>query len=129
MWQPGRAQWVVIWTVAIVAILAWPPADGRSLGVKAVNWASDPSDSLPHLPKPLPMGLDDNGDAVEAHDLAEAEYYRVYNAGGFTQLRLRLKSADDPIDATTTRQLLAGLIVLGVLTVWRLETGRTRRGG
>jgi hypothetical protein len=43
----------VIWTVAILLILVWPPQEGRSLIVKAVNWAADPSDSLPSLPATL----------------------------------------------------------------------------
>ena len=74
MWQPNRAQWSIIWTVAVLVILAWPPGDGRSLLVKLVNRAADPMGSLPAMPAPLPMGLDDDGDAVAAHDAEESAY-------------------------------------------------------
>ena len=77
MWQPNRPQWAIIWAAAIVLVLGWPPEQGRSLVVKAVNWAVDPAGTLPALPPPLPMGLDDDGDAVAAHDAQEAEYYRA----------------------------------------------------
>ena len=77
MWQPNRAQWSIIWAVAVLVLLAWPPEQGRSLVVKALNWAVDPAGTLPALPPPLPMRLDDNGDAVAAHDAVEAEYYRL----------------------------------------------------
>ena len=87
MWQPHRAQWTIIWTVALLAVLAWPPETGRSLLLKAINRAADPAGSLPALPPPLPLGLDDDGDAVSAHDAREAEYYwhatvRTSCAGG-----------------------------------------------
>ena len=38
MWQPNRAQWSIIWTVAVLVILGWPPDSGKSLAVKGVNW-------------------------------------------------------------------------------------------
>ena len=121
MWQPNRAQWSVIWTVAVLLILVWPPEAGRSLGVKAINWAVDPGDSLPTLPDQLPMGLDDNGDAVAAHDAQESEYHRLHNSSTVARWRMDLKTAHDPFDPSTAREILAGLGILGTLAVWRLQ--------
>jgi hypothetical protein len=120
MWQPRRAQWSIIWLVAVVVILAWPAGDGGSLFVKALHRAVDPSSSLPVWPPPLPMGLGDDGDAVTAHDAQEAEYYRQYNASRMTRWRMAMKVAHDPVEPSTARQLLVGFAVLGALAVWRL---------
>jgi hypothetical protein len=121
MWQPNRAQWSIIWTVAVLLVLAWPPDTGKSLAVKCVNWAADPSGALPNLPQPLPMALDDDGDAVSAHDMLEADYYRMRNRSAVTRWRMDLKEAEDPFNRQTERQLLMGLGVLAVLAVWRLQ--------
>jgi hypothetical protein len=121
MWQPNTAQWRIIWTVAVLLILGWPPEQGRSLGVKAVNWLADPTNALPSMPTPLPIGLSDNGDAVTEHDAEEAEYYRVYTSSAVTRFRMRLKEATDPFDPSTERQILAGLGILSALAVWRLN--------
>ncbi|MCU1386026.1 MAG: hypothetical protein JWL71_4723 [Acidobacteria bacterium] len=124
MWQPRRAQWSIIWIVTVLVILAWPPDDGRSLFVKALNRAADPFSTLAAWPAPLPIGLGDDGDAVSAHDGQEAEYYRQYNSSPVTRWRMDLKAARDPIDPSTARQLLVGIAVLSALAAWRL--GRTR---
>ena len=124
MWQPNRSQWSIIWPVAVLLILAWPPPEGSSLIVKAVHRAVDPSHSLPTLPAPLPMGLDDNGDAVAANDAEEAEYYGAFQSSRTTRWRMNLKEATDPFDPATERQLLIGLAVLSALGVWRLDSGR-----
>jgi hypothetical protein len=124
MWQPNRTQWSIIWTVAVVLVLVWPPDKGRSLAVKAVNWAVDPTDSLPALPASLPMGLDDDGDAVTAHDAQEAEYYRRRDSSPTTRWRMNMKVAGDPIDPLTERQLLTGAAVLSALAVWWLNGKR-----
>ena len=121
MWQPNRSQWRVIWSVAVLLILAWPPEKGRGLAVKGVNFLADPTHSLPVLPEQLPIGLDDNGDAVAAHDAEEAEYYRQYESSRVTRLRLMLKTTYDPFDVTTERQILAGIGILGMLAIWRLN--------
>jgi hypothetical protein len=121
MWQPNTAQWRVIWVVAVVLILAWPAESGRSLVMKAANWLADPTNSLPALPAQLPIGLDDNGDAVAAHDAEEAEYYRAYTSSRVTRLRMTLKTAGDPFDPSTERQILAGAGILSALFVWRLN--------
>jgi hypothetical protein len=124
MWQPNRAQWSIIWIVAVLAILGWPPDAGRSLGAKALNRVVDPSDALPVLPPPLPMSLGDNGDAVAAHDALEAEYYRRRDSSSLTRWRMQLKEAGDPFEPQTQRQLLAAMVVLSALGVWRLSTTR-----
>jgi hypothetical protein len=118
VWQPSPAQWRLIWPLAALLLLAWPAGSG-SLGLKAVRWAANPRGTLPRLPPPLSMELGDNGDAVAEHDAAEAEYYRVAGSGGLLSLRLRLAEARDPLDPSTTRQLLIGIGVIGALVIWR----------
>jgi len=124
MWQPNRAQWGIIWAAALLLILSWPPAEGRSLLVKAANWIVDPSDSLPRLPAPLPMGLEDNGDAVAEHDAAATEYYRQYESSQMTRWRMQMKEAADPLSAQTERQLLVGVGIVAALMIWRLQRER-----
>jgi hypothetical protein len=128
MWQPNRAQWRIIWTIALLMVLAWPPDQGRSLLVKIVNWAVDPAGSLPDLPPVLPFSLDDNGDAVAAHDEQEREYYRVRDSSPAVRWRMDLKTARDPFDAATERQILVGAGLLSALALWRLHRpgGRIR---
>ena len=120
LWQPNKNQWRVIWIVAVFLILGWPPENGRSLGMKMVNWMADPTNALPALPAPLPIGLDDNGDAVAAHDAQESDYYRQYESSRMIRFRLKLKAAGDPFDPSTARQILVGLGILSALVVWRL---------
>jgi hypothetical protein len=124
MWQPSGRQWWIIWTAAIAIVLGWPPTSGRSLGVKMVNWAVDPADTLPTLPPPLAMGLDDNGDAVTEHDALEADYHHAREASALQRWRMDLKVASDPWSPTTERQILVGLGVMAALVVWRLEANR-----
>jgi hypothetical protein len=126
VWQPNTAQWRIIWIVAVLLIISWPPDHSRSLAIKAANWLADPTNSLPMLPDPLPIGLDDNGDAVAAHDAAEAEYYRLYSSSRVTRLRMTLKAATDPFDPSTERQILVGIGILSALAVWRLNRGESR---
>ena len=110
----------MIWIVAIVLVLAWPSSEGASLGIKAVRWAADPWNTLPKIPEPLPMGLGDDGDAVAAHDEQEAEYYRLTAASWTIRTRLRFKAIEDPLPASTQRQVLTGFGILSALGVWRL---------
>jgi hypothetical protein len=124
MWQPSRAQWRVIWTLAVLMILSWPPNEGRSLGVHALNFLVDPTNSLATLPEQLPPGLDDNGDAVAERDAQEAEYYRQYQSSRLTRLRMKLKIASDPFDPSTERQILVGIGVLSLLLIWRLNQNK-----
>jgi hypothetical protein len=121
MWQPNHKQWSIIWGVALLTVVAWPPGQGRSLVMKVVNWSADPNGSLPRLPGPLPMSLDDDGDAVAAHDARETEYYRYYESSATARWRLKMKVAADPFDQSTQRQLLAGVAVFAILAVWRMD--------
>ena len=89
--------------------------------MKAVNWLADPGNSLPTLPDQLPIGLDDNGDAVAAHDALEVEYYRQYESSRVTRVRMTLKVAGEPFDPSTERQVLAGIGIVSALIVWRLN--------
>jgi hypothetical protein len=121
VWQPNTAQWRIIWIVGGLLIFAWPPDKGRSLGVKAANWLVDPTNAMPALPEQLPMGLDDNGDAVAAHDAQELDYEQKYASSSVTRLRMTLKIASDPFDPSTERQILTGIGILSALTIWRLN--------
>jgi len=96
-------------------VIAWPPAQGRSLIVKAVNLAVDPADSLPILPPQLDFGLSDDVQAVEMRDEIVRRYDAMYSLGGMTRVRMRLKVAEDPFDAATERQLL---LVFGVVVAF-----------
>ena len=127
MWQPNTAQWWIIWIVTLLVILGWPPDHGRSLALKAATWLADPANSLPTMPEPLPLGLDDNGDAVAAHDAQETEYHNQYASSRVTRLRMTLKDATDPFDPSTARQILAGIAIISALAIWRLSGKRTRR--
>ena len=49
MLQSTRTQWWLLLIVAFALVVAWPPSDDKSLGMKFVNWAVDPTDSLPVL--------------------------------------------------------------------------------
>jgi hypothetical protein len=121
MWQPSRPQWSVIWTAALLIVLAWPPDSGRSLGAKLLNWVADPRGTLPALPPPLPMGLDDDGEAVSEHDMLETAYYQFRERSAMTRWRMDLRAASDPFIPSTQRQLLVGLAVVSALLVWRMD--------
>ncbi len=125
MWQPARRQWTLIWLVVAVVVLGWPPDAGRSLGATLVNWGADPDNTLPAMPPPLPRGLDDDGNAVAAHDLLERSYYDERNRSAITRLRIELKNTTDPFERSTQRQLLVGLAVAAALAVWQMN-GRRR---
>jgi hypothetical protein len=127
MWQPTRAQWSLIWIAAVTAVLTWPPPAGRSLAAKMVNWAVDPRHALPLFPEPLPMALDDDGNAVAEHDALERAYYDAYSRSRWNRWRMEMKEAGDPFDPTTTRQTLVGLGVIAALMLWRMEAGRNRK--
>ena len=108
--------------VALLAVVAWPPSDDRSLAAKFVNWAVDPRDELPVLPTQLALGLGDDPDAVAAHDMVVQQYDTLYAKGGWTRTRLQLKVARDPMHPSTERQLLTAMVVLTVLLAWRVKT-------
>ena len=120
MWRPNNLQWWLLVIVALFTVAVWPPAQDKSLAVKVVNWAVDPWNELPVLPEQLALGLGDDPDAVNAHDLQVQHYDALYLKGGWTRRRLELKVATDPFNPSTERQLLVGLGVLTALLVWRL---------
>ena len=107
--------------VAILIILAWPPPEGGSLALKAVHWLADPSNTLPAQPDPLPMGLGDDGDAVAEHDRRMQQFYEFQDASAMNRMRLQLKTAGEPLDPGTERQLLVGVGILAALAIWRLN--------
>jgi hypothetical protein len=117
--QPNNTQWWMLLVVALLLVAAWPSAGDRSLAAKFVNWAVDPTDSLPVLPGPFAPGQGDDLDTVDAHDLQTRMYDELYDRGGWTRRRLELKVAGDPWDPGTERQLLTAIGVLAVFLVWR----------
>ena len=124
--QPNRAPWIVISAVTLLLVFVWPPAEGKSLGVKLVNWIVDPRGSLPAFPEPLPLGLEDNGDAVAEHDAREQEFYTAHNRSAINRWRMDTKEWVDPMSPQTERQMLVGVAVLAALLTWRLgSAGRT----
>ena len=75
-------------------------------------------------PLPLPPGLDDDGDAVTAHDLAEQDYALVAERSAWTRWRLSAKEMAEPFDPGTEQQGLLLVVALAALAVWRLnDTG------
>lgn len=125
MWRPNNLEWWCLVVVALFTVAAWPPAEGKSLAMKLVNWAVDPSNELPVLPPQLGFGMGDDVEAVNARDAIVRQYDLLHMQGGWTRRRLLLKVADDPFEKSTSRQLLAGVAVLSALLVWRFG-GRER---
>jgi hypothetical protein len=125
MWRPTALQWWILTIVVLFVVCAWPPRDDRSLAMKFVNWAVDPSDALPVLPPQLPLGVGDDPDAVNERDLQVQQYDARYLEGGWTRRRLLLKVARDPFNPSTTRQLLTAIAVLAAMVVWRLGGAKT----
>jgi hypothetical protein len=119
VWQPINSQWWTLLIGALFFVVAWPPADDRSLAMKLVNWAVDPYERLPTLPPPYGAGEGDDLEAVNAHDLQTRMYDELYNKGGWTRLRLDLKVARDPFNPATERQLLVAVGVVTGFLVWR----------
>jgi hypothetical protein len=125
VWQPSNAQWWTLVAIALLGVLVWPPQGDRSLAVKFVNRVVDPRNELPVLPGPLPIGQEDDLDAVNLHDQHTRKYEELYAKGGWTRMRLVLKVARDPFEPGTERQMLALVGVVTALVVWRLAARRT----
>jgi hypothetical protein len=119
--KSANVQWWVLLVTALFIVVLWPPSDDRSLAMKFVNWAVDPSDTLPTLPGPLSLGQSDDPAAVDAHDLQTRMYDELYDKGGWTRRRLELKVAGDPFNSATERQLLVAFGVLIAFVVWRFS--------
>ena len=119
MWRPNNFQWWFLVIASSLIVFAWPPAGDKSLAAKFVNWAVDPRDELPVLPRPLAPGESHDPDAALAYDLQSQAYYLLHLKGGWTRKRLELKVARDPFNPATERQVLAAIGVLVVLLTWR----------
>lgn len=109
-----RGAWLLFLT-ALVIVAAWPPERGSSLALKATRLAADPTGSLPFLPEQLDFGLSDDPQAVEMRDELVRRYDVAFASGPVMRARLALKSAVDPFDKTTERQML---LVLGVVVAF-----------
>ena len=125
MRQPNTLQWWILLVVALLLVAVWPPSDDRSVAVKFVNWAVDPSDSLPTLPGPFAPGQGDDLETVNAHDLQTRMYDELHDKGGWTRIRLELKVASDPFNPATERQVLTGIGVVAAFLVWRFAGGKS----
>ena len=114
---PTRRGLWVLFVAALLIVVAWPPRDERSVLVKLVNWAVDPTNVLPILPPQLGYGLSDDPHAVEERDAIVRQYDDLYSLGGVTRARLQLKVAGDPFNRATERQvlLLFGVVVTFVV--------------
>jgi hypothetical protein len=119
--QTTRTGWWLLLVVFLGIVVAWPPDGDKSLLMKAVNWAVDPSGTLPTLPPQLGMGVGDDPEAVESRDAQVRAYDTLYGQGGWTRRRLRLKVAGDPFNKSTTRQLLLAGGVIAAFIVWRKQ--------
>jgi hypothetical protein len=67
------------------------------------------------------VSLDDDGDAVAAHDAQESEYDRLRASSAAARWRMNVKVARDQFDPSTERQLLVSVALLSALGVWRLD--------
>jgi hypothetical protein len=126
VWQPNSLQWRLIWVLAAVVVLFWPSQQNRSLAIKAINWAADPRDKLPHPPADFSMEDGEDTSVVIAHDDQEAEYERALGSSGLEGIRVRLRGLQEPFDPSTEQQVLAAIAVLGGLLIWRIG-GRPAR--
>jgi hypothetical protein len=61
----------------------------------------------------------DDKRAVEERDALVRRYDDLYNQGGWTKARLKLKVADDPLNPATERQLLLAAAAVAVFAVSR----------
>lgn len=116
-----RRAWL-LFLVAVLIVVAWPPERGTSLAIKATRFAVDPAGTLPFLPEQLDFGLSDDPQAVELRDELVRRYDVAIASGPLTRARLALKTAVDPFDKTTERQLL---LLLGVVVAFLVVKPRT----
>jgi len=116
----GRASTGLV-VFAVLLVCFWPPANERSLAIKFVNWAVDPSDELPVLPEPFALGAGDDPDTVAVHDAQVQAYDASYAKGGWTRRRLEWKVAQDPLNPATERQVILALGIVTAFAFWRLN--------
>src|SRR5215468_8384905 len=117
----GKLQWSFLFVVALFVVVAWPPHDDKSLALKFVNRAVDPTGALPVLPDALALGQGDDPAAVESHHRQTQQYDALYLKGGWTRTRLHLKVANDPFNPATERQILTLIGVATALAIWKLR--------
>lgn len=108
----GRGRWLLFLT-ALLIVVCWPPERGSSLAITVTRFAVDPAGTLPFLPEQLDFGLSDDPQAVELRDELVRRYDVALSQGPLMRARLALKTATDPFDKTTERQvlLLFGVVV------------------
>jgi hypothetical protein len=111
-------RWLVL-VIVLGVIAAWPPDNDKSLAMKFVNWTVDPWRQLPILPPQLGFGVGDDPVEVEERDAEVRRYDDFYNRGGWTRTRLELKVANDPLNRSTTRQVLLAVAAIALFAVWR----------
>ncbi len=121
MHRPSERGWWLLLATALAVIVAWPPQQGRSLGLTMLARAVDPANTLPILPPQLAIGMGDDVEAVERRDALVRRYDEMYRRGGFTRWRLEMKVARDPFDPTLERQVLLVFGVIAAFLVWRSE--------
>ena len=92
-----------------------------------VSWAVDPFASLPGPPALLPMGLDDDGDAVTEHDMLETAYLQTRERSTLNRWRMDAKIGGDPLPPATQRQVLVGFAVAAALAVWRMAAATSAK--
>jgi len=120
---PGRrTPWPLVAGLVAAVALLWPPESGRSLAVKAINWLADPRGELPRRPSPLAIGVDDDADVVTAHDQEEHAYDAMYRGSWTGRLRLQLRDAEDPLEASTERPLLVAIAALAAVWGFRRQS-------
>lgn len=110
-----RRGWWVLLLTSLVIVCAWPPQQGLSLLLKATHRVVDPSGTLPFLPEQLDFGLSDDPQAVEMRDALVRRYDVALASGPLMRARLALKTAKDPFDRATERQVL---LLVGVLVTF-----------
>jgi hypothetical protein len=101
-----RLPWAALAALVAGVALLWPMDSGKSVVVKTLNWLGDPRQELPRRPSPLAMGMDDDADAVTAHDNEEHAYESMRRGPWAGRVRLWMRDAEDPMDAATERVLL-----------------------
>ena len=141
MWQPNRAQWRTIWILAVLVTTTWSPREGRSLAIKAINWAAEPEDGampppdLQALPKSLPTFTGSDGKKyyevpgmtpIAVEDLTPT-WPPESTRSAIHRFRHRWAVREAFTDRDTDRQLLVGIVILGVLCLWRLSAAKSGR--
>jgi hypothetical protein len=116
-----RLPWAALAAIVAGIALLWPMDSGKSVVVKTLNWIGDPRQELPRRPSPLAMGMDDDADAVTAHDNEEHAYESMRRGPWTGRVRLWMRDVDDPLPASTERSLL---IAVAAVAAWAVLSRR-----